>query len=88
MRERDITWSRKIPAAGEGPLGVVRAASPMALTFDSAYSIMAPLSPEIRTITLSNLIKLTPNFWGEGLGGVGGEGKTSREKHSFDFAPH
>ena len=28
----------------------------------------APLSPEIRTVKLSNLTKLTPNFWGEGLG--------------------
>ena len=29
---------------------------------------LAPLSPKIRTKKLFTRIKLTPNFWGEGLG--------------------
>jgi hypothetical protein len=34
---------------------------------------LAPLSPQIRTRTISQLIQLTPNLWGEGLG-VRGKG--------------
>ena len=59
----------------------------MALTSASRCSLLAPLSPEIRTVRLSNLIKLTPNFWGEGSG-VRGKPLTKNTRLILHFAPN
>ena len=40
----------------------------MPLSLQPRCSVLAPLSPKIRTVRVTNLVKLTPNFWGEGSG--------------------
>ena len=59
----------------------------MALSLQPRCSILAPLSPEIRTVRLPKLIKLTPNFWGEGSG-VRGKPLAKNTRLILHFAPN